>query len=132
MPRNLRSSVKRKRSQWHPTLQSITSLVPKISGEPSQSVNALDQREFLALLDLMPVKCTAKPTIEHGLEAGKSCRDWYDEMDQYILKRNIDIGACHSDFLSSIFSRFNDGGGLGVTLQYVSIEFYYVFGRRIS
>lgn len=93
MPRILRSSSQRKRSQWHHTLQSIKNLVPTISAKPTHPTETLDQREFLAVLHLMPVKYTVKPIFTHGSKEAKKCREWCDQMDQYCLKRDIDIGT---------------------------------------
>lgn len=50
MPRILRSSIQRKKSQWKITKESINNLLPKQIA-PNEK---LHKREFMAFLDLMP------------------------------------------------------------------------------
>lgn len=83
MPRSLRSSVKRIRTERQRNLQSIKNLVPILSTNNPPTNETLCKREFLAILQLMPVKYTDKA---NGLNNNNS---WCDTLEQHLLERDI-------------------------------------------
>lgn len=101
MPRSLRSSVKRIRKERQHNMQSIKNLVPILSTDHQPADKILCKREFLAILQLMPVECNDKAN-------GLNNNLWCDTLEHHLLKRDINKSKYGSHYACILLHTVDD------------------------